>query len=839
MTTRNCLSCSTINRRQARYCKQCGQQFASVALDPMSGLIGMKDIRQTIARLRLAMEASQRDNGLTYSDRLHAILIGNAGTGKTRLVHVLAALYHEFGVIKTPVPIIRDAVDFADFSRDFQDNFKKAKGHLLCIENVQKLIPAGYAQDVEQIDRLITEMSKPANRVDPIVVLSGQPQGLREFLSANDSVSGKFPFVFKLPDLTSRELAELTEAELRSGGFTVSDLARDKLIKVFKLVLKNSRMPGFEPEGRNAWAALRMAETLKLNYLADGPRDRSGPRTISDGEILHATEEEKPIEQVLADLDNFVGMHALKRTVRSLVDEIAVQRQRTLAGLGREAVIAFHVVLTGNPGTGKTSVARVLGQTLRAIGVLELGHVIEADRGKMVAQHVGGTAPQVHDLCDRAIGGILFIDEAYTLKQRDDDSFGQEAIDTLLKRLEDDRGKFVVIIAGYPNGIRLLLNSNEGLRSRFDERYRFHLDDYTLDELLAIFQRLVVDESYHLDPDAEKAARKNLELCCAQKDKNFGNAREARRLFEACKALRAPRLRSIAHPDQEDLSCIRGCDVPSTGQQPMDISTVMGEIDKLIGLDKVKSELRNLISFKQAEMMRAGRGGKETPRGLHFVFRGGPGTGKTTVARILADAFKSLGLLPKGNLKEVSRSGLVGQYQGHTARKVQDAIDEAMGGVLFIDEAYSLQQGDNDSYGKEAINELVPRMENDRGKFILIAAGYHREMEEFLNSNSGLKSRFNKFIDFDDYEPVELTAIYLDLVSKTGMVLEPAAETLVARLFEDIYANRDTSFGNGRAVRNIFEKTLENQAARIAPFVSTGEIESIPLHTIMPEDIPR
>src|SRR5574337_1661555 len=155
MTTKNCLSCSTTNRHQARYCKQCGKQFASVALDPMSGLVGMKDIRQTITRLRLAMEASRRDNGLTYSDRLHSILIGNAGTGKTRLVHALAALYHEFGVIKTPVPIIRDAVDFADFSRDFQDNFKKAKGHVLCIENVQKLIPAGYAQDVEQIDRLI------------------------------------------------------------------------------------------------------------------------------------------------------------------------------------------------------------------------------------------------------------------------------------------------------------------------------------------------------------------------------------------------------------------------------------------------------------------------------------------------------------------------------------------------------------------------------------------------------------------------------------------------------------------------------------------------------------
>ena len=808
----------------------------------MSGLIGMQDIRKTIARLRLAMEASRCDNGLTYSGRLHSILIGNAGAGKTRLVHVLAALYHEFGVTKAPLPIIHDAVDFADFNKNFQDNFKKAKGHVLCIENVQKLIPAGYAQDVEQIDRLISEMSKSANTYDPIIVLSGEPQGLREFLSKNDSVRGKFPFVFKLPDFTSSELAELTEAELRSGGFTISDPARDKLIKVFKLILKNSRMPDFEPEGRNAWVAFKMAETLKLNYLADSPKDRSGPRTISDSEILHATEEEKSIEQVFADLDKFVGMHALKKAVRNLVDQIGIQMRHAQGGLGVEDAIAFHIVLTGSPGTGKTSVARVLGQTLRAIGVLELGHVIEADRGKMVAQHVGGTAPQVNDLCDRAMGGILFIDEAYTLKQSDSDSFGQEAIDTLLKRLEDDRGKFVVVIAGYPNEIRLLLSSNPGLHSRFNKRYRFHLDDYTPDELLTIFQRRAVDGRYRLDPDAEKLARKHFVLRCALKDKTFGNAREARDLLDDCLSLQSQRLKnqsSIAPPDQEDIACIRGCDVPTTGQQPMDIATVMGEIDQLIGLGKVKSELRTLISFKQAEKMRAERGGKETPSGLHFVFRGGPGTGKTTVARILANAFKSLGLLPKGNLKEVTRSGLVGQYQGHTARKVQEAIDEAMGGVLFIDEAYSLQQGDNDSFGKEAIDALVPRMENDRGKFILIAAGYHREMEEFLNSNSGLKSRFNKFIDFDDYEPVELTAIYLDLVSKKGMVLDPAAETLVARLFEDIYANRDATFGNGRVVRNIFGTTLENQAKRIEPLVATGKIESTALDTIMAEDIPR
>jgi SpoVK/Ycf46/Vps4 family AAA+-type ATPase len=262
---------------------------------------------------------------------------------------------------------------------------------------------------------------------------------------------------------------------------------------------------------------------------------------------------------------------------------------------------------------------------------------------------------------------------------------------------------------------------------------------------------------------------------------------------------------------------------------------VLEGLDGLIGLTSVKDELRALIAYAQAERARAERGGKQTQLSLHFVFRGNPGTGKTTVARIVAEAFKTLGLLPKGTLTEVDRSGLVANYVGQTGPKVNAVVDGALGGVLFIDEAYSLL---GDQFGTEAITTLLKRMDDDRGKFIVITAGYSQEMDEFLDSNPGLRSRFSKMIDFADYDPDELSAIFSTMVAAKGMKLEPAAESRAADLLRDVYVTRDRSFANGRTVRNIFEKTIQNQATRIAPLIGSEAAESSDLDTIIAGDIP-
>jgi len=831
-----CPTCSASNRQNAHYCKKCGTKFIDSQTDSLHELVGMDDIIKVIDDITAAMSAIRSD-GLTYSDRLHTILMGNAGTGKTKLVNILASLYHQYGVIKQQTPFIYDAIDYADFSKNFEANFKKAKGSVLCIENVQKLIPAGYSQKVEQLDRIFRELSKVENRLDPIIVLSGQPQGLREYLNANDSVKSKFRFIFSIPDFNSSELTMLTEKELARTGFNLPDDARERLQQVFQYVIKQSRRPNYESEAKNAWLALKMAEDIRMNYYLRCTGTGLFNRTIAQEDIKGEFEKEKTLDQILTEIDSLIGMHGIKKAVRELIDEINVQKERAAAGLGKEKGMGFHIVLTGNPGTGKTILARKLGEIFRAIGLFDLGHVIEVARDKMVAQFVGQTAPQVNKLCDDAMGGVLFIDEAYTLKQDDNDKFGQEAIDTLLKRMEDDRGKFIVVIAGYPNEITKFLRSNPGLESRFDKRYRFHFEDYNAQELLDIFKSIAINEEYRISPEAENLLKKKFSIICSNKDKNFGNGREARNMFAACRSLHSQRvinLQKQAGFDESELACIRPEDIPATQSPDKDISTVVQQIDDLIGLEAVKNEIHNLISYLQIEKIRADYGGKETKLNLHFVFRGNPGTGKTTIARILANFFKALGLLSKGHLIEVDRSGIVAQYLGQTAPKTNSVIDSAMGGVLFIDEAYTLA---SDAFGKEAIDTLLKRMEDDKGKFIVIAAGYFDEMEEFLNSNTGLTSRFTKFIDFEDYTPPEMKAIFNSMITTKGMTLDPAADQVVNTIFNAIFANRDRNFANGRTVRNIFEKSLQKQSARLSPLIRSGTLPPEELNKITSQDI--
>lgn len=246
------------------------------------------------------------------------------------------------------------------------------------------------------------------------------------------------------------------------------------------------------------------------------------------------------------------------------------------------------------------------------------------------------------------------------------------------------------------------------------------------------------------------------------------------------------------------------------------IDKLLSQLDELTGLAEVKKEVRSLINLIQVQKEREKKGLTVIPISKHLVFSGNPGTGKTTVARLLAQIYKSLGVIPNGQLIEVDRSGLVGGYVGQTAIKTQEVINKAMGGVLFIDEAYTLSGKGEGDFGQEAIDTLLKAMEDKRDQFVVIAAGYPDLMSSFLESNPGLKSRFNRFMTFEDYNSDELMEIFTKMCQKSGYTLSDDAVEYASVYLSNIYENRTSNFANARDVRNFFENAVVNQANRLS-----------------------
>ena len=273
---------------------------------------------------------------------------------------------------------------------------------------------------------------------------------------------------------------------------------------------------------------------------------------------------------------------------------------------------------------------------------------------------------------------------------------------------------------------------------------------------------------------------------------------------------------------------------PDAEEKKPDFDELMAQLDSLVGLDDVKKDIKNLMNLVKVRRLRRENGLPIPPMSLHMVFMGNPGTGKTTVARIISGLYAAIGVLEKGQLIEVDRSGLVAGYVGQTALKTQEVIKSALGGVLFIDEAYSLASGGENDFGREAIETILKAMEDHRDELIVVVAGYDGPMEKFINSNPGLQSRFNKYFYVPDYNGEQLLYIFKGQCKKNGYALTEEAEAEAKAMFEELYENRGENFGNGRDVRNVFEDTVVRQSNRVAALDAPTKDD---LMQFLPEDL--
>lgn len=554
-------------------------------------------------------------------------------------------------------------------------------------------------------------------------------------------------------------------------------------------------------------------------------------------------------EEVMSQMEALVGLVEIKQKIREHATYLRFLQLRREQGFEENESINLHSVFSGNPGTGKTTVAKMMGRLYAKMGLLSSGHVHVVDRVDLVGEYIGQTAPKVKEAIEKARGGVLFIDEAYSLARSAEDTkdFGREVIEILVKEMSDGPGDLSVIAAGYPIEMSRFLDSNPGLSSRF--RHHFEFPDFLPQELSQIAQYVCHEKEVKLTEEARARLEDIIISAYRNRDRSFGNARFVQDVVEKAKialglrvmACEDPRglprelLETISMSDMESIDIKPSRELPNI---PVDEDLLLESIDelnRLIGLGKVKEQI--------IEHVRLVRYYRETNRDvlnsfyLHTVLIGNPGTGKTTVARILTKIYKALGVLERGHMIETDRQGLVAGFVGQTAIKTADKIDAAMGGVLFVDEAYSLSQksGGND-FGDEAIQTILKRMEDRRGQFFVFVAGYPDNMEAFLKANPGLSSRFDKILRFEDYSDQDLLQIAMQMFDDKGIVPAPEAEEHLNAYFQFLYNFRDKYFGNARTVRQVVTEAIKNQHLRLAA-LTPDERENISSNVLLLEDV--
>jgi SpoVK/Ycf46/Vps4 family AAA+-type ATPase len=824
-----CENCHKENRSIAKFCKWCGQPLVSQNL--LDKLVGLDDVKQqlkTIVDTYTYLRSRKDIANVRIS--VNAIVIGETGTGKTALAEILRDYFYQHKIIEKPKLTMVDAVDYQRFVDKWDDNIKKAKNGILFFDNVQKLLPDKYSNQVNPLDKLFVEMDKWED--NPIVIISGLTKGLEDFLESNPAVANRFKYTFRMPTPGYQELTDICKMNLKIkyGITTFSPEADNQLSRFFKYQVKIK-----DETFGNGHLATKTAEDIFTQFISRG----ANATQVEKSDIKGYVPEERTVDDILKDLDDFIGMDEVKNAVREIAYSVQNSIQRAERGLGEQEKMSMHIILTGNPGTGKTTIARKLGEILAAIGYLDSGHVVEVDRAKMVSPYQGETPKVVDRLCDKAKGGILFVDEAYTLAplsaSGDRDNQGAQALEKLMKRMEDDRGQFVVIAAGYRTEMENLFRINPGFRSRFN--YFLDIKDYSPEQLFEIMLVFAKGKKYIFSPEAEELTRKMITEMYNSRGKDFANGRTMRTLFDQICKKQAQRLQgvNISMMSNEELMTIRQEDIPYEAPKSVDVSDCLKKLDGLVGLGAVKKEISNLTAYLNLQIR---RGETNTFQGKHYVFTGNPGTGKTTVARIMADIFKTLGVVSRGQLVEADRAKLVAGYSGQTAIKTNQLVDQALGGVLFIDEAYTLKSSDGDTFGAEAIDTLLKRLEDDRGKFICIVAGYTDQMHDFIDTNPGLKSRFTQTIHFDDYTPDELTQIFLHLAEGKSFTVDDDTRAAIHRQFEQLYLRRDKNFGNAREARRIFDEAVERQSQRLVKLMSDPGFQESDMFCLTKDDLP-
>ncbi len=841
-----CPSCKKTNRSIAKHCRFCGNEIKieTPALvektdsnnkdlqDKDSDYIGLDGIKQRISQFIANREIfnEQKSAGLHLGEHTKVILFrGETGTGKSLVAEKFINQLLQSKCLETKRTY---SIKAEELKRICEDKFaiskylSENKYEILLIDQIQA--DENYLHEI-----LLGLTDKPSKT---ICLLLGIKNPLDEYFKNHPEDTQMVSDFFDFPPIADENLCIILEKKLTEMGFEFDGSVKDGFMDCIQEAKVDSSC-----SYKNGWIVEKEILPKILNKQSERLSKKSD-RSAED--LKHITTEDLPVNlkkqspnEILEMLDEFIGMDSVKKAVRTWTQTIKNNQKRKALGLPTDE-LKLHILLTGNPGTGKTTVTRILGKLFKAMQLLPSDKVIETSGLDLTAGYVGQTKDKVNELCDSAMGGVLFIDEAYYLAGSESgnasSSFASEAVGTILKRMEDARGRFVVVAAGYQKEMQNFMKMNPGLESRFGTK--IHIDDYSVDELYKILCQNVKKSQFVFTEEAEKNAYEAVDEICKNKGKDFANARAVRNLFDTIKLNMDERIEKIPENEKTKdlLTTILPDDIPHEDNKELSVEDVFEELNELVGMEKVKTAVRELYDTVKINSELETLGEKVKSPEIHIALTGNPGTGKTTVARILGKLFKTMGLISSDKVIECDRSTIVEKYVGHTAKKMQQLCDDATGKILFIDEVYALS---SDDFGKEATDTLMKRMEDDRGKFIVVVAGYADKMDEWMAVNEGLSSRFTHRIHLDDYDENELYALFQLYAKKEGLLFTDEAGTLVQACIANIWQNRGSSFANGRTIRQLFDSIVRKKNSRVNRLSKSEHTKEI-LTTITKEDIP-
>lgn len=794
----------------------------------LDAVIGLTKVKEYVLNLEnnLTVQRLRAAKGLKAADlSMHMIFTGNPGTGKTTIARIVAKYLKAIGVLSSGQ--LRE-VSRSDMVGQYVGQTAKlttelitsAIGGVLFIDEAYSLCrDKNDVFGLEAIDALVKGIED--HRDNLVVILAGYSDEMADFLKTNPGLKSRFPNVIDFEDYTPDEMYEIAKITAKSKGYRIAEECRTPMLDVFE----RKQIKGKNDSG-NGRLARNLIESAILNQSQRIAKD-----STQDLELLTVEDFglfEKKAFNLEEELSSIIGLESVKDFVRTQYNVILAREKRKKAAVKVDTTQSLNMIFSGNPGTGKTTMARVVADMFHSMGLLKSGHLVETDKGGLVAEYVGQTEKKTEEVFKSALGGVLFIDEAYAITN-DGSSFGQECIDTLVKLIEDYRGEVLVILAGYNKEMNDFMKANSGLESRFPLKIEF--PDYSAEELFEIGKNMVSKKGFILSENAIPAFREAVYDLKRHSTATSGNGRMIRNFIDEIIRNQSSRI-AVNDVSAEEMTVITAKDIETEipAENAYDLEA---ELNKVVGLESVKNYIRSLNARLMVQEQRKKHGLKvSTTQTLHMIFMGNPGTGKTMMARTVANVLFNIGIISTNKLIETDRSGLVAGYVGQTAIKTREVIESALNGVLFIDEAYALAQGGNNDFGQEAIDTLVKMMDDNRDRLVVILAGYYDDMQNFLNQNAGLKSRFPNMIQFEDYSTEELLSIAEKMYNDQGYVLSDDAIALLKQVFEN--GKKQSQFGNGRYVRNIFEKSLNCQAMRLS---HSNTMSATELSTITADDI--